>query len=194
MIRLILFLENKTQKENLILFFTLANIVYLLMLFYSIPEVMNYANGMKLFDVSPTGYSINYASNLLEKLGSTGRNFYCNVQLPLDLLYPGLCAMSYGIIIIALLKKIKKWKKTTSKLSLIPFIASFFDYGENIGIYTMIKTFPNLSSKAVHFSCICTILKSLLTTFYFVLIIGLLLYWVIFFRIKKIRKKNTFTL
>jgi hypothetical protein len=54
-------------------FLLFANMVYLLMLFVTIPMVTAYSGGMKLFDMMPTGYTLAYANNLLETLGPAGR-------------------------------------------------------------------------------------------------------------------------
>ena len=87
-------IQSKSTGKNVILFFIPAMLVYILMLSYAIPNVEKYANGMKLFDLSPGGYSYEYARELLSNLGDSGRDLYLYNQLPLDFLYPGLFAIS----------------------------------------------------------------------------------------------------
>ena len=43
--------------------------VYAAILLYTIPSVLELAPEMKLFDMSPTGYSLDYARSLLEAIG-----------------------------------------------------------------------------------------------------------------------------
>ena len=59
-----------------------AVIVYFIMLLYTIPQVAAYAPGMNLLDLSPMGYSFEYAIELLDNLGSDGRELYLHEQLP----------------------------------------------------------------------------------------------------------------
>ena len=79
--------------------FIITMIVYLTMLFYTIPAVERFASGKALFDLSPTGYSYEYAISLLKALGHEGRNIYLNLQLPMDFIYPGLFAISYSLLL-----------------------------------------------------------------------------------------------
>ena len=97
--KLISTLQSKSFGKNVLLFFIPAMIVYVAMLAYTIPSVEKYAGGMKLFDLSPGGYSFDYASELLVKLGESGRELYLYNQLPLDFLYPGLFAISSSLLL-----------------------------------------------------------------------------------------------
>ena len=85
-----------------------AIIVYFIMLLYTIPQVSAYAPGINLFDLSPTGYSFEYAIKLLDTLGSDGRELYLYRQLPLDFIYPGLFAGSCSLLLSWLLLKLRR--------------------------------------------------------------------------------------
>ncbi len=74
--------------------------VYLTMLFYTIPAVTAFAPEFPIFDLSPSGYSFSYASELLEELGKEGRNLYLYSQLPLDFIYPGLFSVTYSLLLV----------------------------------------------------------------------------------------------
>ena len=90
-----------------------AIIVYFTMLLYTIPQVSAYARGINLFDLSPTGYSFEYAIKLLDTLGSGGRELYLYRQLPLDFIYPGLFAVSCSFLLSWLFLKTQQ---TNSKI------------------------------------------------------------------------------
>lgn len=145
-------------------------IVYTLMLFYTIPVVEAYSNGKKLFDLSPGGYSYEYAKELLAVLGEDGRKLYLYNQLPLDFLYPGLFAISCSLLLSWLFLKIKETNSRLFYLCLIPVAAGLFDYAENILIVSMIVGFPDISQGLVEISSWATIAKSVLTTLFFIVL------------------------
>ena len=79
--------KNLNGKKILMLFF-LTSVIYAMMLLVTIPRVMNFSGGMKLLDMIPFGYSVQYVNALLKSLGEMGRNAYLYNQLPLDMIYP----------------------------------------------------------------------------------------------------------
>lgn len=161
-------IQNKSNGKNVILFFIPAMIIYVLMLSYTIPAVEEYSNGKKLFDLSPGGYSYEYARELLTVLGENGRDLYLYNQLPLDFLYPGLFAISCSLLLSWLLLKIKEPNSRLFYFCLIPVAAGAFDYAENILIVSMIAGFPDISPGQVQISSLVTIAKSGLTTLFFI--------------------------
>ena len=145
-------------------------LVYILMLSYAIPNVEKYTNGMKLFDLSPGGYSYEYAKELLTNLGDSGRDLYLYNQLPLDFLYPGLFAISCALLLSWLFMKIKSPSSRFFYLCLIPVAAGAFDYIENILIVSLITGYPEISPGQVGVSSVMTIAKSVLTTLFFIVL------------------------
>ncbi|UKJ08703.1 hypothetical protein [Solitalea lacus] len=153
----------------------LTNIVYAIMITVTIPKVMNFADGMKLLDMLPTGYNEDYVNSLLNALGSDGRNAYLFQQIPLDLIYPCLFGVTYCLVFAFIIKKINKEDSFLFYLCFVPVFAGIFDYLENIGIITMLKSYPDNSTIMTQLTNIFSILKSTLTAIYFVtLIIALL--------------------
>ena len=69
-------IQQAATGKRVLTFFLPAMMVYALMLLYTIPQVEQYSAGMKLFDISPSGYSYQYAIELLSTLGSIGRDTY----------------------------------------------------------------------------------------------------------------------
>jgi hypothetical protein len=169
---------NKYASGRLVLLlFGTTTCVYLAILFYFIPSVLEQAPGMKLFDMSPGGYSYEYATNLLDAIGPTGREKYLKRQLPIDFIYPGLFAVTYTLMLTWLFSKRIDRKSKIFVLVLVPAAAGLFDYIENIGIISMLITYPALSPGWVQFTSIFSILKSVMTAaFYVLLIYGLLLF------------------
>jgi len=143
--------------------------VYLAMLLYSIPAVVSFAPDMMLFDLSPTGYTFEYAIALLEALGTEGRTTYLTTQLPLDFIYPGLFAVTYSLLLTWLFRKGADHSSKIYYFSLVPILAGLFDYIENVLIISMINSFPDISPNIAELASIFTILKSVFSSIFFVL-------------------------
>jgi hypothetical protein len=156
------------------------------MLLVTIPKVMEFADGMKLLDMMPAGYDIEYVNNLFNILGEKGRQTYLYNQIPSDMFYPGLFAITYCFLFAYLLKKINRHDSSFFYFSFLPLIAGISDYAENIGIITMLKQYPDYSDETVAITNTFSMLKSATTTFYFfALIIVLIILGVNFIKNKK---------
>ena len=170
------FMQRLSTGKRVLALIVPATIVYFTMLHYTIPQVSAYAPGINLFDLSPTGYSFEYAIKLLDTLGSEGRALYLYRQLPLDFIYPGLFAVSCSLLLSWLLLKTQQTKANLFYVCYIPIAAGLFDYLENIFIVSMLSSYPNVSEVSISLASAMTIAKSVLTTAFFVfLIIGVIL-------------------
>ena len=106
-------LRNNIQKsivnsKKIFVLLVLANIIYMIMIFVTIPKVMSYSGGLKILDLMPLGYNHEYVNLLLNSLGSGGRWAYLYYQIPLDLFYPFLYGISYCLLLAFILKKLDK--------------------------------------------------------------------------------------
>jgi hypothetical protein len=166
-------LKSVSTGKNVLLFLVPACVVYFTMLLFTIPEVRQYTSGTEIFDLSPAGYSYEYAMRLLDALGVEGREAYLYRQLPLDFIYPALFAVSSCLLLIWVLSKGRTVSPAMYYLSLVPIVAALLDYLENIQIMLMILNYPEVPELLVTTSSIATIGKSGLTTIFFmVLIVG----------------------
>jgi hypothetical protein len=146
------------------------------MLFVTIPLTMQHASGLKLLDMMPFGYSPLYVNDLFKALGKVGRETYLFRQIPLDLLYPGLFAITYSLIFAFFLNKINQLKSPWVYGCLLPFIAGIADYLENVGIISMLFNYPTITVLNVKITAFFSILKSMSTTFFFTGLIVLLIF------------------
>jgi len=145
------------------------------MLVVTIPDLMQFSGGMKILDMMPTGYNIQYVNTLFNTLGTVGRDSYLHHQLPLDLIYPMLFGISSCLVLAFFLNQLGKLDSWLFYLCLIPLFSGLFDYAENIGIITMLKNYPNISVLQVQITSVFTVLKSVLTSIYFIILIITLL-------------------
>jgi hypothetical protein len=166
--------RNLSGKKILILFI-LTSLVYAMMLTITVPKVMNFADGMKLLDMLPTGYTPDYVNSLFNALGQEGRNAYLFQQIPLDLIYPGLFGVTYCLLFAFILKKLGKEDSHLFYLCFIPVFAVIFDYLENIGIIIMLKNYPDNAPIISQITNVFSISKSTLVTISFIILFIFLL-------------------
>ena len=177
-IRLFLYFKElnfkKVEGKKVLFLFVVTNLIYSLMIFITIPKVMSFTEGMKIFDMMPMGYKLEYTVLLLNKLGSAGRNAYLFNQIPVDFIYPGMFGITYCLLLAYVLNKLSSWKVHYLFLCFLPIIACFFDYLENFGVIFLIVSYPQISYNAVHLCSVFTILKSLFSTIYFIVLFSVL--------------------
>lgn len=144
------------------------------MLVFTIPKTMAFSNGMKLLDMMPTGYNFKYVNELFSALGEKGRETYLTNQIPLDMFYPFLFGISYCLLVAYFLRKLNRLNKPYIYLCFIPIIAGISDYCENIGIITMLNTYPDFTENTVNLTSMFSIIKSVSTSIFFISIIIIL--------------------
>jgi hypothetical protein len=159
--------------------FLIAQAVYFYMIFVTIPEVSAYADGLQLLDVKPFGYDVQYVETLMEKLGPEGRMAYKSRQIPPDMIYPLLFAISMALLMAYVLKKTVAEESLIFLVCLIPFFAAGLDYIENFGILHILNEYPAIDAAQVMALSQVTIWKSLLTTLVFLILIPAVIIWFI---------------
>jgi hypothetical protein len=164
-------IKRNLNGSRILILFILSIAVYVLMLTVTIPEVMSYSGGMKLLDMMPAGYDHAYVNKLLSALGEMGRHAYLFHQIPVDMVYPFLFAVSNCLILAYFLHKMNKLDSLLFFFCFLPLLVGLFDYLENIGIITMLKTFPDNPPLLSQTTNAFSVLKSGFTTLYFIILI-----------------------
>ena len=136
---------------------------------------MKFSNRMKLLDMMPGGYDLNYVNELFGSLGKTGRETYLFNQLPVDMFYPLLFGLSYSLVFAYFLKKLSKLNVPYIYLCILPIVAGIADYLENIGIILILNKFPDLTLFSVMITSSFSVIKSISTSIYFIALIILLI-------------------
>ena len=168
-------LERHLSGKKVLGLFVLTNVVYIFMLTVTIPRTMNFSNGIKLLDMMPTGYDLNYVNELFSALGENGRQIYLRNQIPVDMIYPLLFALSYALLLAYFLKKLNKLKVPFTYLCLLPVLTGIADYLENFGIINLLNNYPDLSDTAVQATSTFSLIKSISTSAFFVVLIVILI-------------------
>ena len=168
-------LEKQHSGKKVLVLFLLTNIVYAYMLLVTIPATMEFSNGLQLLDMMPAGYDLEYVNTLFHTLGDTGRQMYLTKQIPVDMMYPLLFGISYAAVLAYFLLKLPKLNSKFLYLCLLPVIAGLADYLENIGIISMLNTYPNVTGSSVNITSIFSVIKSSATSIYFLTLIVVLI-------------------
>jgi hypothetical protein len=160
--------------------FLLSHTVLLLMMLFTFPQI-NAKFDTQAFDLKTFGYSQAEATMMLRNLDQSTIDLYLFPQLfLLDILYPILLALFLSTLIIRLSNLINaNQNHVFSSLFMLPFIAMFIDYFENILISLMITNPTNVSSKVIKAASIFTQMKGGFTTLSWLVILILLGIWLI---------------
>ena len=173
-------LERMASKSGVIGLFLLSHTVLLLMMLFTFPRI-NEKFGTPAFDLKTFGYSQSEATMMLRNLDQSTIDLYLFPQLfLLDILYPILLALFLSTAIIRLSDLVKISRNHVfSNLFMLPFIAMFIDYFENIMITLMITNPTNVSPGLIKTSSIFTQMKGGFTTLSWLVIFILLVIWLI---------------
>jgi len=171
-------LEQMSSNSGIITLFLLAHSVLLSMMLFTFPRI-NDKFGTQAFDLKTFGYSHSEAAMMLRNLDQSTIDFYLFPQLfLLDILYPILLALFLSTVIIRLSILIKiSPNHIFSNLFILPFIAMFIDYLENIMISLMITNSTELSIVIIKASSILTQMKGAFTTLSWTIILVLFGIW-----------------
>lgn len=162
---MIRYLPKLPSGKQIITLLILTNLIYALMLGYTIPTLMEYSSGLPIFDMSPMGYSYDQAMTLLISLGGEGRAFYLT-QLALDMIYPAMFAVTYYLLFVWLLAKCGITSGVWQWLAMLPVLSALADYLENISIWLMLSSFDDITPKMVETASMLTVTKSMLGMLY----------------------------
>lgn len=153
-------MPDMQNRRSLLLFWCVvaaALAVYLVMVLWSLPKIASWANGLAPFDMRPLGYSPGDARAFLAALPVEGREFYLNVQHRLDLVYPGLMALSLVLAFRRLAPV-----RLSIVLGVFAIAGAGFDYAENAAVAGLLSGDP--TDAALVAASRLTLAKSACTT------------------------------
>ena len=110
--------------------------------------------GAKILDVLP-GYNLSIVNQSMVAFGDFGRNLYAFLILTLDVIFPIFYVSFFSGFILLMIKK-----GILRQLYIIPIILGIVDIMENIQIFTMLITFPDIFAEQAEWSSKTTLLKN----------------------------------
>jgi hypothetical protein len=96
---------------------------------------------------------------MIERYGEFGRPFYRNVELTVDIIYPIIYMLAYGLLLSWLFQRAFKPDSKMQKLNVMPVGMWLFDLLENLGIVTLLSTFPAQLTAVAWLTTIFTMVK-----------------------------------
>ncbi len=168
-------ISRNSKGKTVIIFVIITAIIYLIMPIVTMPIVNRFTNGMKILDLLPGGYNFEYVITLFNNLGEEGRHSYLFYQIPVDMVFPLLFAITNSLLIAFFLKKLKRLKTPFIYLCFLPLISGVADYSENIGIIIMLNQFPDITMFAVKITSLFSVIKYSTITISFLVIIVLVI-------------------
>ena len=96
---------------------------------------------------------------MIESYGEYVRPFYRNVELTVDIIYPVVYMLAFGLLISWLFQRGFKPDSQMQKLNVMPVGMWLFDLLENLGIVTLLSTYPAQWMAAAWLTTIFTMIK-----------------------------------
>ncbi|WP_028665202.1 hypothetical protein [Runella zeae] len=125
--------------------------------FKNAEEKINLLAGQAIGPIDLTiGFTPKRTLQMVEAYGVRGREYYANVQMTLDVVYPLVYTLLLAVTLTLLYRK-KKYAPFTY-INLLPFVVLVFDYLENGMIVLLLKNFPEQSYTVAAF---CEVFKSI---------------------------------
>lgn len=153
----------------------LAIAVYSQMITTTLPR-LEAVSGLIPFDMRPLGYSVDEAMQLLDALGAPGRSYYLTHQLPLDMAYPALLAVTLVSMLCWLGMRVQRPVLLRFGI-IISVLAAGLDYAENLGIIGMILHWPDVPVGLIWLSSAASISKAMSTSVAVLICVALAVNW-----------------
>ena len=185
------FISKNSKGKTVLIFVIITSIIYLIMPIVTMPIVAQFANGKEILDLLPGGYSFEYVNTLFATLGEEGRHAYLFYQIPVDMIFPVLFAITNCLLIAFFLKKLGHFKSPFIYLCFLPIISGIADYSENIGAIILLNQYPDISVLAVKINSFFSIVKYASISVSFVVLIILMGFIGVKFVITKQKKTLT---
>jgi hypothetical protein len=136
------------------------------MLFGPLAHLRHMAGGLEPFDLRPFGYTVEEARAFLFAISELGRDYYVNVQLQLDAIYPATYALSRGLLLWWLTQPGRVADRPlplAARLTLLalPLLTAALDYRENEGIAAMLQAGRQVDAEVVAQASFWTRAKSI---------------------------------
>ena len=171
--KLILFLNRFSNWKTLV-GLILLYAIFPFILLKNAEEKINQLAGKEVGPIDLTfGFSPERTLQMVEDYGDAGRAYYAQVALTIDIIYPIVYALLFAVILTLIYSRLIGGP--VKYLNLLPFVAMFFDYLENITIVSMLKNYPEQSEAM---ATLCELFK-LFKWMIFALILFLIIYGLI---------------
>ncbi len=162
-----------TSKPKWLLLLFLLTLINFTIIGFLTAQIMNISGGANLLDFS-FGHTANSVNSTLEAYGTEGISLYRWVQR-IDLIHPLIYSLLFASLFYIL------FRQTRVHISIyLPLIAGILDYLENIFLFQMVNTYPQISSSVAQIANIISLAKNVIL----IAVIAALLVGIIAFVVK----------
>ena len=133
------FLYQKVSTRNILIFFIL-DLVFIIGILPACQKRFDPNNEIGPIDLL-FGFTPEKAYGMLGQMGEAGRSFYLFCEAVVDIIYPMVYVLFFGLLISLLLSKTYAVGSPWRRLNIIPVIGGIFDLFENTSIVSMILFF-----------------------------------------------------
>lgn len=116
-------------------------------------------------------YTPDRAFEMIERYGEVGRSVYLRIELTADIIYPIIYTLFFGLLLSWLFQRAFRSDSPMQKWNVMPVGSLLFDLLENVGIVSMLSTYPSIPA----FMAWITMLFGSLKWAFFLGTVGLLL-------------------
>lgn len=131
------------------------------------------------------GYSTEKAWEYLNTIGSSGRNYYFYTETFFDLIFTIIYSIAYCLLLSLFFQKAFSKSHYLQYFNVFPLLLGLADILENIGIITLIKSFPNKLVAVSQFASAMSLLKWGCTLFNLLLMLTGLIAWALITAVRK---------
>ena len=155
------FLVRQANGRNILIFLALFIVMNAVILPWGGGRIEAYSGGVGAIDLG-FWQTPEQLFAMVAAYGEQGRSFYFIFQLIADSAYPLIYGGLFALLITYLLRRSFPPESGVQKLHLIPAAVVIADFMENIGIMTLLATYPSQITAVAYFTAIFTLLKWLL--------------------------------
>ncbi len=146
-------LEKTSTKRGLLLLVALYALVFGLII-STINKLVHITGGIGILDFD-RGYTRSRVIEVFGSYGEAGMSLYSRIQM-LDLINPAVYSLLISSLVCLSVRRSKAiW------LVIVPLLAGLLDYLENLTLYLLVKSYPNVSEGLVSLSSTLSIIKNI---------------------------------
>lgn len=121
---------------------------------FGLARLERISGGLRILDLQPY-YTPGMAYRFLDAYQEEGRRVYLSI-LTADLFYPLVYSLFLALAISWVFRRAFKPENPAQFLNLLPFVAALLDYVENMGVYTLLRHYPerleDVAQRTAYFS------------------------------------------
>ncbi len=121
---------------------------------FGLARLERISGGLRILDLQPY-YTPEMAYRFLDAYQEEGRRVYLSI-LTADLFYPLAYSSFLALAISWVFRRAFKPENPAQFLNLLPFVAALLDYAENVGVYTLLRHYPerlsDVAQRTAYFS------------------------------------------